>query len=587
MRPLIASLLAGLGFGALVLLGLPAAAGGAAAAAPIDPPVRIGILGDRTGSQVPGVHEGIVAELSRLRPDLVLNVGDMIEGYSTDSLALEAMWAEYDSIVAPLGPILHRTPGNHDITSDAAEPVYRHRNGPPNQAFDYGGVHVVTLDSSRWDRYEQIPPEQLAWLTDDLQRSAGAACTIVCMHKPVWFRGIAAGQPDPLHALFVRTGVDAVFTGHYHQYLSGAYDGIRYTSVGSSGGATDPGVVGPMYHFTWVTLDRDGIHVAPIDAGSVRPWSEVTAAEYHALEDRINTGLRFPEPFRVPADLGPSTWRVSLVVDNADSAVAIDDTLRWTVPSGWTIDPATLPVHVDPSASQVLRFQVARQGSLYPVPTAELAFPYAAGKTFAVQKGLAVARTADAFRGTPVIDARIDEPCWRDPVQRFFGPDGGSAMIDPIQVYFAHDGQNVYVAAVCHDPRIDSLRTTATERDGAVYNDDCVGFFIEPMFRSGTAYQIYVNPLGTVFDQKLERQAGGSYSGDRTWNGEYEVRTQRSPFAWIVEMRIPIAQFATRIGKNQPWRLNFRRKQPRLGTSGDWQVPIDYDPATFGFLQFR
>lgn len=572
-------------FGFLGLALLAAAA--IATATPIDPPVRIGILGDRTGDHQPGVHEGIVTELSRLRPDLVLNVGDMIEGYSTDSLALETMWAEYDSIVAPLGPILHRTPGNHDITYDAAEPVYRHRSGPPNASFDYRGIHIVTLDSSRWDRFEQIPPEQLAWLTDDLQRHAGDACTIVCTHKPLWFRGIAAGQPDALHALFVRTGVDAVFTGHYHQYLSGDYDGVRYTSVGSSGGATDDLRIGPMYHFTWVTVDRDGIHIAPINAGSVLPWSEVPAAEFHALEDRLNTGLRFPEPFRVPVDLAPSASPVSLVVDNTGSTVAIDDTLRWTVPPDWTVDPARVPVHVDPGASLTLRFQVARQGQLYPVPTAELAFPYAVGKTFRLPKTLAVARTADAVKGTPVIDARLDEPCWRDPVERFFAPDGGSAKIDPVQVYFAHDERNVYVGAVCHDRAIDSLRTAATERDGTVYNDDCVGFFLEPVPQSGTAYQIYVNPAGTLFDQKLERSAGGTYSGDRSWNGEVEVRTQRSTFAWIVEMRIPIGQFATRLGKNQPWRLNFRRKQPRLGSTGDWQVPIDYDPATFGFLRFK
>lgn len=570
----------------LLVLGLSAASA-PAAPAPVDPPVRIGILGDRTGDHQPGVYEGIVAELDRLRPDRVLNVGDMIEGYTTDSLTLANQWDEYDAIVAPLGERLHRTPGNHDITYDAAEPIYRQRCGPTNASFDFRGIHIVTFDTSRWDTYAQMPPAQLAWLTDELERHTDAVCSIVCMHKPLWFRGVAAGQPDPLHALFVRTGVDAVFTGHYHQYLSGDYDGIRYTSVGSSGGATDPGVLGPQYHFTWVTVDGDGIHIAPIDAGSVRPWSDVTAAEYHVLEGRITNGLRFPEPFRVPVDLASSEAQLPLLIDNAGSSVAIDDTLRWSAPAGWTIEPATVPVHVDPGASLTLRFRVAREGRLYPVPTVALRFPYAAGKTFAVQKGLAVARTALAFKGTPAIDGRTNEGCWHDPVVRYFAPDGNPATVDPTQIYFAHDDQNVYIAAICHDRQIDSLRTAAAERDAAVYNDDCIGFFVEPRLFSGTVYQIYVNPLGTVFDQKLEREGGGGYAGDRTWNGEYEIRTQRSPFAWVVEMRIPVGQFQTRIGKNQPWRLNFRRKQPRLGTAGDWQVPIDYDPSTYGYLQFK
>jgi hypothetical protein len=571
-----------------VFLGIGAlAAALPVAAASIDPPVRIGILGDRTGSPVPGVYEGIVAELSRLRPDLVLNVGDMIEGYRTDSLAIEAMWDEYDSIVAPLGPILHRTPGNHDITTDVMAPIYRRRNGPPNDAFDFRGIHIVTLDSSRWETAEQIPPEQLAWLTEDLQRNADAACTIVVFHKPLWFRGIAAGQPDPLHALFVRTGVDAVFTGHYHQYLSGEYDGIRYTSVGSSGGETDVYRVGPMYHFTWVTVDGEGVHVAPIAAGAVRPWSEVTATEYHALEDRINSGLSFPEPFRIPPDLGPADSSVPLVIDNTGGTTAIDDTLRWTLPPDWTIDPATAPVHVAPGAATTLRFQIARRGPLYPVPTVAIRFPYATGKSFAIQKPLAVARTVNAVRKTPTIDARLDEALWRDPVERFFAPDGGPAIIDPVQIYFAYDADNVYVGAICHDRQIDSLKAAVTERDGPIYAEDCVGLFLEPVLRSGTVYQIYVNPLGTVFDQKIEQQAGGGYTADRTWDGEYEIRAQRAMYAWSVEMRIPVAQFAARAGKNSPWRLNFRRKQPRVGSSGDWQVPIDYNPDTYGLLLFK
>jgi len=554
---------------------------------PIDPPVRIGILGDRTGDHQPGIYEGIVAELGRLRPDLVLNVGDMIEGYSTDSLTLAAMWDEYDAIVAPLGALLHRTPGNHDITYDAAEPTYRSRVGPPNTSFDFRGIHVVTFDSSRWDTYAQMPPAQLAWITDDLERNADAACTIVCTHKPLWFRGVAAGAPDPLHALFVRTGVDAVFTGHYHQYLSGAYDGIRYTSVGSSGGATDPGVLGPQYHFTWVTVDREGVQIAPIDAGSVRSWSDVPAAEYHVLEERLTNGLRFPEPWRVPADLATSEAPISLIVDNTGGPAAIDDTLRWTLPPDWTIEPATAPVRLDPGAALTLRFRVACRGKLYPVPTAQLTLPYAPGKSYVVPKTLAVARTAEASRGTPVIDARVDEACWRDPVEEFFAPDGGRAGVDATRIYFAHDDQNLYIAAVCQDSRMDSLRTDTSERDGTVYGDDCVGFFLEPQPRSGIAYQIYVNPRGTVFDQKLERQGSGFYGGDRTWNGEYEVRTERSPTAWTVELRIPIAQFATRIDPNTEWRINFRRKQPRRGTAGDWQVPIDYDPASYGYLRLK
>jgi hypothetical protein len=564
-----------------------ALAAGAASAAPLDPPVRIGILGDRTGSAVPGVHEGIVAELARLRPDLVLSVGDMIEGYSEDSLAIEAMWAEYDSIVAPLDEILHRTPGNHDITTAAMEPAYRRHCGPPDASFDYRGTHVVKLDSSRWDTFAQIPAAQLGWLTEDLKRAAKAPLTLVVMHKPLWYSGVAAGQPDPLHELFVKSGVDAVFTGHFHQYMSGAFDGIVYASVGSSGGGVDPGGVGPMYHFTWVTADARGVHVAPIEAGSVLPWDEVTVAEVRTREALARSGLRFPESFRVSADPAPHPLPLTVLVDNGGGAVALEDTLRWTVPEGWTVEPAVAPIRVAPGSSAMLNFQAGRGARLYPVPSVALDIPYAAGKKVHVEKALRIARTALALRGTPTLDGRLDDPCWREPVDRLYDVSGEGARTDPVRFYFAYDDRNLYLGAVCHDTRIDSLREIATLRDGTVYTDDCVGWFLEPVMRSGTAYQIYINPRGAVFDQKITRDAGGAPRGDPRWNADLEIRTARSPFAWAVEASLPLAQFAARTGENQPWPMNFRRKQPRLGAAADWQVPIDYDPETYGLLMFK
>lgn len=34
-------------------------------------------------------------------------------------------------------------------------------------------------------------------------------------------------------------------------------------------------------------------------------------------------------------------------------------------------------------------------------------------------------------------------------------------------------------------------------------------------------------------------------------------------------------------------RPHFRRKQPRVGSAADWQVPIGHDPRTHGVLLFE
>lgn len=105
-------------------------------------------------------------------------------------------------------------------------------------------------------------------------------------HKPFWYETIAENKPDILHNLFRNFGVDAVFTGHYHDYFSGEYDGILYTCVGSSGGVCDPGPTGLRYTFTWVTVDKKGISISPIKMGAVLAQNEMTVAERKLLKGK-------------------------------------------------------------------------------------------------------------------------------------------------------------------------------------------------------------------------------------------------------------------------------------------------------------
>ena len=51
-------------------------------------PTRFAVIGDRTGEHQEGIHEQIVAGISRLRPDFALTVGDMIERYTVDTAVL-------------------------------------------------------------------------------------------------------------------------------------------------------------------------------------------------------------------------------------------------------------------------------------------------------------------------------------------------------------------------------------------------------------------------------------------------------------------------------------------------------------------
>ena len=551
-------------------------------------PMRFAVIGDRTGHAQPGMYEQVLKEIQRMRPDFILTVGDMIQGYTDDTLTIKDEWEEYLELIEPVTVPIYFTPGNHDIGDSTARELYRRYIGEPYYSFEARGVHFISLDNSIPDEIDDFAAEQIEWLVQDLERNKGALYTIVHFHKPFWIETVAKGEPDTLHSLFVKHGVDAVFTGHYHRYFSGEFDGVKYTGVGSSGGYCSPGPTGLEFHFMWVTVDGDGISIAPIKKDAVLPWDEVTAVEFNFIEEIQDQAVRIEKaPLR--ADLTVPRTDIGVTIRNLNDQVALDDTLSWEVPDGWTVTPQSVRVGVAPTNSCTFKFSVRSTGSPYPAPEASLRYPYAEDKKFELTEALCVSRTvyAPEVKKPLSIDGELTEGVWKNPTTKFFAPDGSAMFTDPVYFYFAWDKENLYIAAKCMETKMDSIRANVKDHDGAVYGEDCVGYFLQPETEDGPAYQIYFNPLGTPFDQKILVKDGVEDVTDRDWNGSYDVKTFRGDDYWSIEARIPLDQLDTENQAGKKWALNFRRKQKRLDSAADWLVPIGYDPKDFGVLVLR
>lgn len=554
-------------------------------------PVHFVVIGDRTGQHVPGVYEQILEEIKRLRPDFTINVGDMIEGYTDDTARLNSQWQQYKSLFASWPFPAYFVPGNHDILTDATDSVYRRQMGQPYYSFDRGNLHFIVLQNTRWAKSEDLPPAQINWLINDLKKNSKAAYTFVFMHIPFWYNTTALGKPDTLHTLFRTYGVDAVFTGHFHDYFSGKYDGIIYTAIGSSGAETEVGPSGLQYHYGWVTVDKGGITISPIRMGSVLPWNEVTSDENRLVFDMKNRGLTVEKiPVGLQMTVAHQLFRVTAA--NLSKEESIEDTLKWETPSNWRIEPAYQTITLSPGSVGEFEFAASCEGILYPLPTVSLGFPYKRGTRTPIATSLLVNRRVSCWPAAqpPSIDGQLSENIWHDPTTHFFNSDGSPMKTDPVEFYFAYDDSNLYIAARCADRAIDSLKATITARDGALYGEDCIGLFLQPDMGQAVAYQIYFSPLGTIFDQKLTMNSEGYMDGDRNWDGKYVVKSSRGADYWTVEAAIPLDQFQV-TGKSvvagKPglkWGINFRRKQPRRNSSADWQVPIDYDPKSFGTM---
>lgn len=553
--------------------------------------VRIAVLGDRTGGHVPGIYREIVSEIELMQPDLVINVGDMIEGYTDDINEARNQWFEYLDIIGIFSMPVYLIPGNHDIWDDNSKELYREYIGEPDYSFDFQNIHFVILDNSRWYSSEELPQVKIDWLVEDLKQHRNEI-VMVFYHRPFWFEAIAEKRTDLLHQIFVENNVDAVFTGHYHTYFSGSYDGILYTGVGSSGAGSHPGPAGPQYHYMWVTVSDElaepDISIAIVAKDAVYPWDEVTADDLIFIDKLEIQVINFLNSYIYDQNLNSEPMDVILQVSNINTELRVSDTLTWNIPENWEIEPASVPVELAPGQSTELTFHVSNHDSVYPLPTVKLSLPYREGRTYQVEKSINIQRTAFMYPAQTdlIIDGNISESCWQDPVDDLFTSQGFLNGIDSVEFYFCYDQNFIYLGAVCFDPEMDSVVAEVEERDGAVYYEDCVGYFLQPDQSNRTVYQIYVNPRGVIYDAKIYLDDQG-LDYDNEWNGRYQIATTEDEYKWTVELAVPLEIFTTGYDLSKEWGLNFRRKQVRLDESANWQYPISYDPDDYGVLRIK
>jgi predicted phosphodiesterase len=553
------------------------------------------LLGDRTGGHVPGVYEDVVAEINRLGPDIVVSVGDQIEGYTEDAPTLQAEWDEYWGIAGELAAPLYLCPGNHDIYNDVMLTVWKERTGrEPCYSFDYEGVHFTVLDTGRWESSEQWLAESgyAEWLEKDLAKHKKDRLTIAVYHIPFWFDTLAEGEPDPLHEIFREYGVDAVFNGHYHLYAAAEYDGLTYTIVGSSGGALDADAEyrGAFYHYVWGTVRDDELSWTVVKKDSALPADVVRAADVKTI-NRIDA-----EYVRVPSvrfEEGERALTCAVHLENGTDA-AVDVPITWAVPPNWTVEPAAATATLAPGEAAEVAFAAALTGELYPLPELTLAYPYRGALAHEYRTNLPACRVqpVKAAGAAPTIDGNLEEACWREAATAdyFCAPDGGPCAVSPTTFYFAYDGSTLYVAARCEQADMAALVAKGKERDDFVHTDDCVGLFLLPDPQENVFYQLYANCNGVIYDvaYTFAEPAELDTEGPAAWNGEFELATARGDGYWTFEAAIPAATLgAEGILAGDEWRVNFRRKEQAKGSSADWQYPIGFDPRRFGYMVFE
>jgi 3',5'-cyclic AMP phosphodiesterase CpdA len=265
-------------------------------------PLRFAVVGDHTGVGRPGVFDAAMRQISWLRPDFVLGVGDLIEGYTEDRAEIARQWDAVEASIARLGAPFVFTQGNHDVANAETLDAWRQRRGPGYYSFRYKGALFVILNSEDtpkpmtapaaskfYDlvRLMQTDPDQaerdvqariaasptgqrgeysfgevvdlgdrqLGWLRDTLARNPHPRWTFVVVHKPAW----KSQSPDFAKAQALLAGRPyTVFAGHTHYFTHEVLDGHDYINMATVGGIRQRNGPGTMDHVLMVDLTPTG-----------------------------------------------------------------------------------------------------------------------------------------------------------------------------------------------------------------------------------------------------------------------------------------------------------------------------------------
>lgn len=200
-------------------------------------------LTDRAGELS---REFVRAMNAEVRPDLVVNLGDVIEDASRDDDLRH--YSEFVAILGGLEARVVHVAGNHDqinLSHDDLRDLWRH-HGELHYSFDAGGLHFLVLNTQEvTDRGVHIPAEQVAFAAADL--AATELPTVVLMHHPaseqrlegnLWFEArphlCRVAERGQLRRVFEQSGkVIAVFNGHVHWNHFDVIAGIPYVTVQS------------------------------------------------------------------------------------------------------------------------------------------------------------------------------------------------------------------------------------------------------------------------------------------------------------------------------------------------------------------
>jgi hypothetical protein len=266
---------------------------------------RFVVVTDRTGEHRDGVFESAMPKINLVRPEFVVSVGDLIEGYSDDPSVLDHEWNEFEGFVARLDMPFFYVPGNHDMSNEVMATEWQERFGPSYYHFRYRDVLFVALNSELFgmvhDPKTPLPgpwtqADQLAFLERVLAENRDARWTFVLIHQPLWDSPQPKEDWQKVEALLAERP-HTVFAGHFHRYTQHRRGEHQYITLATTGGGSRLRGTpwGEFDHVALVTMTKQGPVIANLRLDGILP-SDVVTTEQRELVRQLENAV-VAEPF--------------------------------------------------------------------------------------------------------------------------------------------------------------------------------------------------------------------------------------------------------------------------------------------------